>query len=159
MKSCLPSSLGGIGGRYSTPVDFQEFLRKAKVSDDLVVIDARNHYETAVGKFQGAVDPKLRSFAQFPNWLAVNKESLAGKQVALYCTGGIRCEKATSFVRTMGIAKEVYQLHGGISMYLEEFGEKKYSKSAECLFDGVNFLLFRRILRATATGRFGAMFS
>lgn len=89
-----------------------------------VLIDTRNHYETAVGRFEGAVDPKLRTFSQFPGWVAANKESLQGADVYMYCTGGIRCEKASVYLSSLGIASSVSQLAGGIHAYLAEYSSE-----------------------------------
>ena len=122
MARSMPTALGGEGGKHLAPREFQEVLRAvAEGDDEIVLIDTRNHYETAVGTFRGAVDPKIRNFAQLPQWLEINKERLRGKHVAMVCTGGVRCEKASAYVRSLGVAKEVSQLAGGIHSYLEEF--------------------------------------
>ena len=109
----------------------------ALVSDpDVAVIDTRNDYEVAIGTFEGAVDPKTRSFGEFPGWWAANRERFEGKKVAMFCTGGIRCEKATSFLRSQGV-EEVFHLKGGILKYLEEVPEAESLWHGECfVFDG-----------------------
>jgi UPF0176 protein len=87
-----------------------------------IVIDTRNDYEVRLGAFAGAVNPGTRSFREFPDWFRANRETLLGGQtspkVAMYCTGGIRCEKATAFLKSEGL-DEVYHLDGGILKYLE----------------------------------------
>jgi UPF0176 protein len=100
--------------------------------EDAVVLDTRNDYEVAVGKFEGAIDPKLKSFHEFPEYVkncGIPKE----KKVLMYCTGGIRCEKALLEMEKQGY-KHVYQLKGGILQYLQECPEQKFE--GECfVFD------------------------
>ena len=86
---------------------------------DVVVVDTRNDYEVEIGTFDGALDPKTSSFSDFPDWFRANREAFAGKKVAMFCTGGIRCEKATAFLKAEGL-DEVYHLKGGILKYLED---------------------------------------
>ena len=83
------------------------------------MIDTRNDYEVSLGTFEGAVDPAIASFRDFPGWAAAQSDALAGKKVAMFCTGGIRCEKATAYMRALGF-DEVFHLKGGILKYLEE---------------------------------------
>jgi UPF0176 protein len=120
-------------GRYVDPQDWN-----ALISDpDTVVIDTRNDYEVAVGTFEGAVDPHTEAFRDFPAWFRENrKELLEGKKkVAMFCTGGIRCEKSTSFLRGEGV-DEVYHLKGGILRYLEEMPEEQSLWHGDCfVFD------------------------
>lgn len=104
---------------------------------DTIVIDTRNDYEVDCGTFRGAVDPATGSFREFPEWFRAHREQLlAGrKKVAMFCTGGIRCEKSTSFLRAEGI-DEVYHLKGGILKYLEEMPENESLWQGECfVFD------------------------
>ncbi|CAL9008351.1 unnamed protein product [Prunus brigantina] len=146
-------------GKYVSPRDWN-----ALISDpDTVVIDVRNNYETRIGKFKGAVDPRTRAFREFPSWvedefqpsepenghsevevygangstenqLEISKPKTP-QRVAMYCTGGIRCEKASSFLLSKGF-KEVYHLEGGILKYLEEVPETKSLWEGECfVFD------------------------
>lgn len=120
-------------GRYVDPHDWN-----ALISDpDVVVIDTRNDYEVGVGTFQGAVDPNTTSFREFPGWFREHREELleGKKKVAMFCTGGIRCEKSTSFLRQEGV-DEVYHLKGGILKYLEEVPEKESLWEGDCfVFD------------------------
>jgi UPF0176 protein len=104
-----------------------------------VVIDTRNDYEVRVGTFANAVNPGTRSFREFPDWFRANRETLLGGQpspkVAMFCTGGIRCEKATAFLKSEGL-DEVYHLDGGILKYLETATEPTSLWQGECfVFD------------------------
>jgi UPF0176 protein len=105
------------------------------ISDpDTIVIDTRNDYEVAIGTFEGAINPGTRSFREFPAWVDAHPE-LQGKRLAMFCTGGIRCEKATAYLRENGF-DEVYQLEGGILKYLETIEEPASMWDGECyVFD------------------------
>ena len=83
------------------------------------MIDTRNDYEVAIGTFEGAMDPQTDSFRDFPAWWAANKDRFHNKRIAMFCTGGIRCEKSTNYLLGQGV-EEVYHLKGGILKYLEE---------------------------------------
>jgi UPF0176 protein len=121
-------------GTYVEPRDWN-----ALISDpDTVVIDTRNDYEVALGSFRGAVDPNTTSFREFPDWIERNRPSLEGRKVAMFCTGGIRCEKATAYVRSLGIP-EVFHLKGGILKYLETV------PSLESLWQGECFVFDERV--------------
>ncbi|NLT72181.1 MAG: rhodanese-related sulfurtransferase [Verrucomicrobiaceae bacterium] len=99
------------GGRLS-PVEFYEAMQE----EDVVVIDGRNDYEAELGRFKNAICPPLRSFRDFPDWLRDKLPDLRGRKILTYCTGGIRCEKLSGFLRREGL-DEVYQLDGGIVTY------------------------------------------
>ena len=106
---------------------------------ETVVIDTRNLYEVAIGTFARAVDPGTRSFREFPGWFRQHREQLLGHgkppKVAMFCTGGIRCEKSTAFLKAEGI-EEVFHLKGGILRYLEEVPEEQSLWQGECyVFD------------------------
>jgi UPF0176 protein len=118
-------------GAYVDPGDWN-----ALVSDpDTVVIDTRNDYEVRLGTFAGAIDPDTRSFRDFPDWVERHRAELEGKKVAMFCTGGIRCEKATAYVRSLGI-EDVFHLKGGILKYLEEVPAEDSLWQGECfVFD------------------------
>mmetsp|Transcript_21261 Transcript_21261/g.47520 ORF Transcript_21261/g.47520 Transcript_21261/m.47520 type:complete len:349 (-) Transcript_21261:7-1053(-) len=130
MQTQLPIALGGTGGKHLTAQEFHQAVLGCQAGTDAatgrrqVLIDTRNHYETAVGIFQGAVDPKIRTFAQFPGWVAANEANLAGADVFMYCTGGIRCEKASAYLCGLGVAHSVSQLGGGIHTYLEGYSSE-----------------------------------
>jgi UPF0176 protein len=118
-------------GSYVRPADWN-----ALISDpETVVIDTRNDYEVAIGTFRGAVDPGTRAFGAFPDWWQANRQQFAGKRIAMFCTGGIRCEKSTNYILGQGV-NEVYHLKGGILKYLEEVPEAESLWQGECfVFD------------------------
>ena len=118
-------------GRYVTPQDWNALI----LADDVAVIDTRNDYEVEIGSFAGAVDPGTRSFRDFPEWWRANADRFAGKRIAMFCTGGIRCEKSTNFLIGEGVP-EVFHLKGGILKYLEEMPEEDSLWRGECfVFD------------------------
>jgi UPF0176 protein len=103
--------------------------------DEVAVIDTRNDYEVAIGSFEDAVNPKTDSFRDFPAWLKDFKRRSDAKKLAMYCTGGIRCEKATAFAKSIGFG-EVYHLKGGILKYLEQVPEEQSKWNGDCyVFD------------------------
>ena len=102
-------------GHYVDPADWNAVVR----DPDTVLIDTRNAYEVAIGTFPGAVDPGTESFSQFPAWWQENRHRFAGKRVAMFCTGGIRCEKSTNYLLGQGV-NEVLHLRGGILQYLAD---------------------------------------
>jgi len=102
-------------GQYVAPSDWNELIS----SPDVAVIDTRNDYEVAIGTFDGAIDPETKTFGEFPAWWEDNKDRFHNKKIAMFCTGGIRCEKSTNFLKGQGV-DEVYHLQGGILKYLEE---------------------------------------
>ena len=122
-------------GTYVAPHDWN-----ALISDpDVIVIDTRNDYEVAVGTFAGAINPETRSFREFPAWFRRERERLLGNgrtpKVAMFCTGGIRCEKSTAFLKAEGV-EDVYHLRGGILRYLEEVPAEQSLWHGECfVFD------------------------
>ncbi|PIE14085.1 MAG: hypothetical protein CSA70_02730 [Rhodobacterales bacterium] len=119
-------------GHYVAPEDWNELIQ----SPDVAVIDTRNDYEVAIGTFQGAIDPKTETFRDFPAWWEENKDRFHNKRIAMFCTGGIRCEKSTNFLLGQGI-DEVYHLKGGILKYLEEVPKETSTWDGECfVFDG-----------------------
>ncbi len=104
-----------IVGTYVPPQDWNELIQ----APDVVVIDTRNDYEVAIGSFKGAIDPKTESFREFPQWWQANKDRFHNKRIAMFCTGGIRCEKSTAYLKDQGV-DQVYHLQGGILKYLED---------------------------------------
>jgi len=118
-------------GNYVDPADWNELIQ----SDDVVVIDTRNDYEVAIGTFEGAVDPQTKTFGEFPAWWEENKGRFHNKKVAMFCTGGIRCEKSTNYLIGQGV-EDVYHLRGGILKYLEEVPQTDSTWDGECfVFD------------------------
>ncbi|MFA5899968.1 MAG: rhodanese-related sulfurtransferase [Hyphomicrobium sp.] len=122
-------------GRYVSAADWNELIG----DPNTIVIDTRNDYEVAVGTFAGAINPKTATFSEFPAWFRAERERLLsdGRQpkIAMFCTGGIRCEKATAFLKAEGL-DEVYHLQGGILKYLETVPEAQSLWQGECfVFD------------------------
>ncbi|MFA6154532.1 rhodanese-related sulfurtransferase [Mesorhizobium sp.] len=118
-------------GAYVAPADWNALIS----SPDTIVIDTRNAYEVSIGTFKGAVDPATASFREFPAWVEAHREQLQGRKVAMFCTGGIRCEKATAYVRSLGF-EDVFHLKGGILRYLEEVPAGQSLWEGECfVFD------------------------
>lgn len=121
-------------GHYVEPDQWNALIS----APDVVVIDTRNDYEVGIGSFAGAVDPGTRSFREFPDWWRANAWRFAGKRIAMFCTGGIRCEKSTNFLLQEGVG-DVFHLKGGILKYLEEVPE------AESLWHGECFVFDERV--------------
>lgn len=119
-------------GVYVEPEDWNNLLN----DPDVILIDTRNDYETRIGVFKGAVDPNVRHFSQFPDFVEKHLDQMKHKKIAMYCTGGIRCEKASSYMLNQGF-ETVYQLKGGILKYLETIPEEKSLWDGACfVFDG-----------------------
>lgn len=125
-------------GEYVAPEDWNALITR----DDVVVVDTRNIYETSIGSFKGALDPKTITFRDFPKWAegfkAGRDDNDETPKVAMFCTGGIRCEKATSYMKSIGF-DEVFHLEGGILKYLEEVPEE------ESLYEGACFVFDERV--------------
>lgn len=118
-------------GHYVTPADWNALID----DPDTIVIDTRNDYEVKVGTFAGAIDPATKSFSEFPAWFREHREELVGKRIAMFCTGGIRCEKSTAFLKAQGV-DDVHHLAGGILKYLEEITAAQSRWEGECfVFD------------------------
>jgi UPF0176 protein len=101
----------------------------------VTLVDTRNEYEVGIGTFQGAENPHTKSFRDFPEYVAANLDPVENPKVAMFCTGGIRCEKATSYLLSQGF-EEVYHLQGGILKYLEEIPAEQSLWEGECfVFD------------------------
>lgn len=141
LKVRLKKEIVTIGNVKANPNELVGEYVEAKdwnalISDpDVIIVDARNDYEYRVGTFRNAIDPQTESFSQFPAWVNSNLHNMKGKKIATFCTGGIRCEKATSFMRHEGFEK-VYHLKGGILKYLEEVPQERSLWQGECfVFD------------------------
>ncbi len=122
-------------GTYVKPEDWNALIQDPNV----VLIDTRNDYEVELGTFEGAIDPKIRKFTELAAWVkeapALCSETTAKPKVAMFCTGGIRCEKSTAYMKSIGY-DEVYHLEGGILKYLETIPEKESLWKGECfVFD------------------------
>ena len=118
-------------GTYVEPKDWN-----ALISDpDVVLVDTRNDYEYEIGTFKSAVNPDTQSFREFPEYVKQHLDPQKNKKVAMFCTGGIRCEKSTAYLKEQGF-DEVYHLHGGILKYLEEVPQEQSLWEGDCfVFD------------------------
>ena len=120
-----------IVGTYVAPQDWNALISNPEV----LVVDTRNHYEYAIGTFEGAIDPDTETFREFPEYVQRNLDPAKHKKVAMFCTGGIRCEKSTAYMKQQGF-EEVYHLQGGILKYLEEVPKEQSLWRGECfVFD------------------------
>ncbi|MEM6884093.1 MAG: rhodanese-related sulfurtransferase [Verrucomicrobiota bacterium] len=118
-------------GTYVEPEAWNELI----TDPDVVTIDTRNTYETKIGMFEGAVDPKTANFTEFAEYVEKNLDPEQHPKVAMYCTGGIRCEKATAYLKSKGF-QDVFHLKGGILKYLEEVPHENTKWNGECfVFD------------------------
>ncbi|MBF7683364.1 rhodanese-related sulfurtransferase [Acinetobacter sp. B5B] len=119
-------------GHYLNPKEWNDLIAQ----DDVILIDTRNDYEYKAGTFKNAVDPKTDSFREFPEYVKTQLAEHKNKKIAMFCTGGIRCEKSTSLLLQEGF-EEVYHLKGGILKYLEETPAEESLWEGECfVFDG-----------------------
>ena len=120
-----------VVGTYVKPADWNDLIS----DPDVILVDTRNDYEVEIGTFANAIDPKTKSFRDFPNWAKKNLDPDKHKKVAMFCTGGIRCEKSTAYMKEQGF-DEVYHLEGGILKYLEEVPSEQTLWQGECfVFD------------------------
>ncbi len=118
-------------GRYVPPEEWNRLIS----DPDVVVVDTRNEYEVGIGTFRGAINPHTSSFREFPDFVRANLDPARDRRVAMFCTGGIRCEKATAYLVEQGF-REVYHLQGGILKYLEEVPRDESLWEGECfVFD------------------------
>lgn len=119
-------------GRYIDPENWNDVIS----DPDTVVIDTRNDYEVGIGTFEGAINPQTESFREFPAWFDKFRAENPGKRIAMFCTGGIRCEKSTAYALSTGV-NDVVHLKGGILKYLENVPEEESRWQGECfVFDG-----------------------
>ncbi len=122
-------------GTYVDSADWNKLIK----NQNTIVIDTRNHYEVSIGTFQNSINPKTRNFSEFPRWvddhLDSHLENKESTNIAMFCTGGIRCEKATSLLKKKGY-KNIYHLRGGILQYLNDTSEEENLFEGECyVFD------------------------
>lgn len=115
-------------GNYVEPKNWNEIIS----DPETIVIDTRNDYEVVEGTFKGAINPKMWSFSEFPAWVEANLDANKDKKIAMFCTGGIRCEKASALLLSKGF-EAVYHLKGGILQYLEDVSEDQSLYEGSCL--------------------------
>lgn len=120
-----------VVGTYVKPKDWNALIS----NPDVLVVDTRNYYEYAIGSFERAIDPQTETFREFPDYVKTHLSPQKHKKVAMFCTGGIRCEKSTAYLKEQGF-DEVYHLEGGILKYLEEVPQEDSLWHGECfVFD------------------------
>ncbi len=119
-------------GTHLTPQQAHELISSNK---ELLILDGRNSYEAAIGKFVNAIVPDIETFREFPDYIDKNQELFKDKEVLMYCTGGIRCERASAYLKSKGVAKHVYQISGGIDRYGQAFPDG-YFRGKNYVFDG-----------------------
>jgi predicted sulfurtransferase len=120
------------GGQHLTPAETHALITENP--DDLIILDARNNYEWEIGRFENAITPDIKNFRDLPQYLDENLDTFKDKQVLMYCTGGIRCERATAYLNEKNIAKNVYQIEGGIVRYAEQYPDG-YFRGKNYVFD------------------------
>lgn len=135
-KEIVTMGVDGIDPLQSVGTYVQPEEWNALIDDEnTILIDTRNDYEYAIGTFKGAIDPKTKTFREFPQWVKDHRDEMEGKKIAMFCTGGIRCEKATAFVKGLGF-DDVFHLKGGILKYLEDMPADDSRWEGECfVFD------------------------
>jgi predicted sulfurtransferase len=125
-----------MAGEHLSPEQAHQKIAEklAGASEDIVILDARNNYETAIGAFIDSINPNINTFRELPEFIDKNPELFKDKEVVMCCTAGIRCERASAYLKSKNIAKKVYQITGGIHRYLEQF-PKGYFKGKNFVFD------------------------
>ncbi len=123
------------GGKHLTPEQVHELL--SKNPENLVVLDTRNDYEWAVGRFQNSILPDIQNFRELPDYIDQNIEQFKDKEVLMYCTAGVRCERASAYLNVKGVAQNVYQIEGGVQRYVEKYPDG--------FFRGTNYVFDNRI--------------
>lgn len=120
------------GGIHLKPDEVHALLTKKP--DNLVILDTRNDYEWRIGKFEGAITPPIENFRDLPAYIDEHLDEYRDKQVLMYCTGGVRCERATAYLKEKKVAQEVYQIEGGIQRYIEQYPDG-YFRGKNYVFD------------------------
>jgi predicted sulfurtransferase len=121
-------------GEHLSPKQAHALIEQNK---DLVLLDGRNDYESRIGTFKNAITPSIQHFRDFPDYIDTNAQQFKDKEVLMFCTGGIRCERASAYLKSKNVAKKVYQLKGGIHRYVEKFPDGH--------FRGKNYVFDARI--------------
>jgi predicted sulfurtransferase len=121
------------GGTHLSPRETHKLL--SSKPDNLVILDARNEFEARVGKFTDAIVPDIENFRDLPEYIVKNEHLFKDKQVLMYCTAGVRCERASAYLKAHTKAQEVYQLEGGVHKYVEEFPDGHF-RGKNYVFDG-----------------------
>lgn len=134
-REIVPLGIDGVDATSKTGIDVPPAQWREMLKDDeLILIDNRNDFEVRLGKFKNAINPDVDNFRDFPAWMEAHLPEWEDKKIAMYCTGGIRCEKTSSWLLDKGI--EVYQLEGGILNYFAKVDEPEREWEGECfVFD------------------------
>lgn len=122
-------------GKHLTPDQVHELLQKNP--DNLLILDARNDYEWQVGRFNNSILPDIQNFRELPSYIDKNIEQFKDKEVLMYCTAGVRCERASAYLNVKGVAQNVYQIEGGVQRYVEKYPDG--------FFRGTNYVFDNRI--------------
>jgi UPF0176 protein len=133
-------------GRYVAARDWNALLE----SPDVLLIDTRNAFEIEVGTFEGAIDPNITRFSEFRDFVHTSLDPAKHKKIAMFCTGGIRCEKASSYMLSQGF-EEVYHLKGGILKYLEDIPEEQSKWRGDCFVFDQRFSLGHGLTERNST--------
>lgn len=120
------------GGKHLTPEEVHNLLNNPP--DDLVILDTRNNYESRVGTFRNSLTPNIQTFRELPQYIDENINTFENKKVLMHCTGGVRCERATAYLQQKGVAKEIYQIKGGIQRYIEKYPDGHF-RGSNYVFD------------------------
>lgn len=121
------------GGEHLTPEKTHELLKNPP--HNLIILDTRNEYESRIGAFTNAIKPNTQYFREFPGYIDEHLDAFKDKEVLMYCTGGIRCERASAYLKSKNVAKKVYQIQGGIHRYTEQFPDG-FFRGKNYVFDG-----------------------
>jgi predicted sulfurtransferase len=121
-------------GEYLTPTQAHEFISKYD-EDNSVILDTRNNYESRIGSFQYAIKPNINYFRELPKFIDENEHIFKDKDVLMFCTAGVRCERATSYLKSKNIARNIYHIKGGIQRYIEQYPDG-YFRGKNYVFDG-----------------------
>lgn len=123
------------GGKHLTPAQAHELM--VNPPDNLVLLDGRNYFEARIGTFKNAITPKINHFRDFPTYIDQHEELFKDKQVLMFCTGGIRCERASAYLQSKNIAQQIYQIEGGICRYTQQYPDG--------FFRGKNYVFDARV--------------
>lgn len=123
------------GGQHLTPEEAHALMEENP--EDLVILDARNNYESRIGTFKNSLTPDIENFREFPDYVDKNLDTFKDKKVLMHCTGGIRCERASAYLQQKGVARNVYQILGGIHRYAEKYPDG--------FFRGKNYVFDNRV--------------
>lgn len=121
------------GGKHLTPEETHALLNNPPA--DLVILDTRNNYESRIGTFRNSIIPDIDTFREFPEFIDATLDQYKDKTVLMHCTGGVRCERATAYLKVKGVAKEIYQIQGGIQRYIEKYPDGHF-RGSNYVFDG-----------------------